>query len=87
MSWKAGDMALIEGCKTHPYWNGKIVTVLSFPYEEMSTRFGSMQTYVDIDAVEGANANICILRKPYDGHDKCSWSDVVWEPDCIGVPV
>ena len=85
MSWQPGDVGIIDGSVTHPQWNGATVKVLSYPYEEMSIHSKTRQTYVDIDALPRANANIRILRKPYNGHDKCSWEDVKkvcdWMPD------
>ena len=85
MSWKAGDVAIIDVAdsrKDLANLQGQKVRLVKF--------LGPMEPYPHKDywALEGACfAREACLRKPYDGHDKCSWEDCIWEPDLVGIKV
>ena len=90
MSWKAGDVAIFVNPKhdfisLEPYVGTEVIVtnVMPRPSCEQTVRIPGSNNgtkWVDIWSVMNFN-----LIKPYDGHDKCSWSECIWEPDLIGV--
>ena len=83
--WKSGDVAIIAsgGIK----WLGQnhdneTCTLIEFIGEHSSSSDG----WVIHDAwkVNGENITFWVnekfLRKPYDGHELCSWEDCVFQP-------
>ena len=72
MSWKAGDIAIVNGCINYPETNGMECTVTSCEF-----LIGN-EPYVSIDGLPGhQNAMIMVLiKKPYNGNELCEWEDM-----------
>jgi hypothetical protein len=79
MIWKPGDVAIIDGCRNDPSVNGTTVTVTSHEYLFKRDN-GTEGPCVDISGATRPQAFTSILRKPYDGHEPCEWSDCIWQP-------
>ena len=94
MNWKPGDLALIEcssSLKDTLNIHGKTVTLIK--YIGNGTVIGEVKmTASDLWHIDCGQGNQTYgrestFRKPYDGHDKCSWEDCIWEPDRTGISV
>ena len=75
MNWKVGDRALIiddataqSGCE---HWCGQEVVLLK-PH----LNFGRTDWFVG----EGIVVMEAVLRPLYDGNEKTSWEDCIWQP-------
>jgi len=96
MNWKAGDAAIIADSAiaaqdTAKKYIGCHCTLIEFEGSVVGGEHGKNFSATRCWRAESDGqiiwADESVLRKPYDGHDKCSWQDCVWEPDLIGVPV
>ncbi len=78
-----GDVAIVQTSSSQKDFaglNGKQVTLVKF----LGATYGQDAVdYWEVDD-ECFVREVC-LRKPYDGHDKCSWESCIWEPDLVGV--
>ena len=81
MNWKPGDIAIVVGNVVSPDKNGMSCTVTSSEFIAQDND-GLNKSAVSISGIPGFHmAFTTVLRKPpYDGHEPCSWEDVVWCP-------
>ena len=85
MSWKAGDKAILADVGSKPFcngggnaqsWEGAECTLIEY-LGDSKYPDGIMKDawVVQADRILWA-AELC-LRKPYDGHEPCSWEDML----------
>ena len=79
MNWKAGDVAIVDNAANceHAHWQGATITLGHFCGKHPN-RLGMQGS--DWWQCDGFCVREIVLRKPYDGHETCSWEDVVWCP-------
>ncbi len=89
MSWNIGERAVIGGCVSNPEVNGMECTVASTEMPRLDSN-QKEKLAVQIDGITGHGwAFLEVLRKPYNGHSKCSWESMkdIWTPDVIATPI
>ncbi len=94
MSWKAGDMAIVVADGNYDPKDEWIVGSTCQLVEHLGRQHwkseGMMSSCwrVAISERDAWVSEPC-LRKPYNGHSKCSWESMkdIWTPDVIATPV
>jgi len=87
MNWKVGDIAIIANdAYTHKEWTkGRECILISHEGQICGDNSPMDNAWkIQIDYWVGL-AEEHVLRKPYDGHEPCSWEKCVWEPDLVSV--
>ncbi len=77
MNWKAGDRAIICGLFEDVEYNGLETTLLG------PSQYREGAWLVDVPPKPSYKSMSCSeanLRKPYDGYEKVSWENSVWQP-------
>ena len=91
MNWKPGDLAIIDENANSDVASrcflGSTVTLIKFVGLAPDNGAYTDMWEISSDKPNGTFASESILRKPYDGHESCSWEDCIWKPDLVGVPV
>ena len=85
MNWKVGDRGEIFGVPPRENGgklNGERVTVTG--WAEYDMKYGAAVTVAEnLMGQYGAvrKVEICCLRPIYDGNEKTSWEDCIWQPE------
>ena len=80
-------MAIVDLPASRNGHHGKICTILRTNVEAITTP--SYVGYeVDLPCTNNQFHELCVyrasnLRKPYDGHEPCSWEDCIWQPKIL----
>ena len=78
MNWKPGDVAIISNeadCPDHK-WKGATITLTKF----LGAHPHRYSNRTDWWEAEECYVKEAVLRKPYDGNKKTSWSDCIFSP-------
>ena len=98
MSWKAGDVAILSSNAhvaeiDHAAITARGQSCTLIKYEGLTHHAGNVGTIHNCWQVDVGGmpiwADESVLRKPYDGHSKCSWESMkdIWTPDVIATPI